>query len=155
MDRAEDLVQDLLVRLFPKLEELRGLDKPRPWALRVMYRMFVDQVRREHNSPVQLGAEPQDEGDGSDDGNSIDDAEGPPELVEQQMTQERIAAAWRHLGEEHRAVLAMHDIEEYSLPELSVMFDIPIGTLKSRLHRARAKLRELLAAERFEKSARV
>src|SRR5688572_30838406 len=57
VDRAEDLVQELLVRLFPKLEELRGLDKIRPWALRVMYRIFVDRVRRERSSPVQFGAE--------------------------------------------------------------------------------------------------
>ncbi len=58
VDRAEDLVQQLLVRLYPRLAELRELDQVRPWALRVMYRIFVDELRRERSSPVQFGAEP-------------------------------------------------------------------------------------------------
>lgn len=153
-DRAEDLVQELLVRLYPKLDELRLLDRVRPWVLRVMYRIFVDQLRRERSSPVQFGADSLDDvGAGEeDDDRFTDPSAGPPQLVEQQLTQERIAAAWVHLGEEHRVVLAMHDIEDYSLPELSQIMDIPLGTLKSRLHRARAKLRELLAAERITAS---
>src|SRR4029450_4495221 len=57
VDRAEDLVQQLLVRLYPRLAELRELDRVRPWALRVMYRIFVDELRRERASPVQFGAE--------------------------------------------------------------------------------------------------
>src|SRR5215217_7943663 len=55
--RAEDLVQELLVRLYPKLAELRGVERLRPWVMRVMYRIFVDQVRRERSSPVQLRAD--------------------------------------------------------------------------------------------------
>jgi RNA polymerase sigma factor (sigma-70 family) len=154
-DRAEDLVQELLVRLFPKLDELRGLEKIRPWALRVMYRIFVDQVRRDRSSPVQFGAEGH-EGSGEEEGQEfIDPADGPSELLEQQLTQERVVAAWASLGEEHRVVLSMHDIEDYGLPELSEMMGVPIGTLKSRLHRARAKLRQLLATERFESLDRV
>jgi len=52
-------------------------------------------------------------------------------------------------------VLSMHDIEDYTLPELAQIMDIPLGTLKSRLHRARARLRELLAAERMVAADRV
>ena len=63
--------------------------------------------------------------------------------------------AWEQLGEEHRVVLSMHDIEDYTLPELAQIMDIPLGTLKSRLHRARARLRELLAAERLAAADRV
>jgi RNA polymerase sigma-70 factor (ECF subfamily) len=155
VDRAEDLVQELLVRLFPKLDELRGLEKIRPWALRVMYRIFVDQVRRDRSSPVQFGADLREDSGEEEGQEFIDPGEGPPELLEQQLTQERVVAAWASLGEEHRVVLSMHDIEDYSLPELSEIMGVPIGTLKSRLHRARAKLRELLATERFASLDRV
>lgn len=156
-DRAEDLVQELLVRLYPRLPELRALERLRPWALRVMYRMFVDQVRRERSSPLQFRAEARPNSELADDegGDSIDPSAGPAELAEQQYTQARVVAAWEQLVEEHRVVLSMHDIEDYSLPELSQIMDIPLGTLKSRLHRARAKLRDLLATERFPLQDRV
>jgi RNA polymerase sigma-70 factor (ECF subfamily) len=153
-DRAEDLVQELLVRLYPKIDELRELDRIRPWAMRVMYRIFVDQVRRERTSPVQFGADPA-QGDSDEAEALIDPSQGPAELWEQQLTQERITAAWATLGEEHRVVLAMHDLEDYSLPELAQIMEVPIGTLKSRLHRARAKLKGLLAAERMPPPDRV
>jgi RNA polymerase sigma factor (sigma-70 family) len=157
VDRAEDLVQQLLMRLYPRLPELRKLDRIRPWALRVMYRIFVDELRRERASPVEFGMDAsadaeQDSGDGDA---WLDTAPGPAELTEQELTQERVVRAWERLGEEHRAVLAMHDIEDYTLPELAQIMDIPLGTLKSRLHRARARLRELLTAERLAAADRV
>jgi RNA polymerase sigma-70 factor (ECF subfamily) len=155
VDRAEDLVQQLLVRLFPRLVELRALEQVRPWALRVMYRIFVDELRRTRASPVQFGADANDDGASAEDEAWLDPGPEPAELVEQQLTQERLLRAWEHLGEEHRAVLSMHDIEDYTLPELAQIMDIPLGTLKSRLHRARARLRALLAEERIIAADRV
>jgi RNA polymerase sigma factor (sigma-70 family) len=145
VDRAEDLVQDLLVRLYPRLDELRNLERIRPWAMRVMYRIFVDEVRRGRSSPVQFGFHDDDESDNAGEG-FIDAEADPSRLVEQLLTQERIIAAWTHLSEDHRVLLSMHDIEDYSLPELAQIIDVPLGTLKSRLHRARARLRDLLLA---------
>lgn len=144
VDRAEDLVQDLLTRLYPRLDEIRGLEQLKPWALRVMYRIFVDQLRRQRNSPVKFGLESNPEDDGAEDGEPISDAPEPDVLVDRELTQERILAAWNELSVDHRVVLSMHDIEEYSLVEIAAVTDIPIGTLKSRVHRARAKLRDLL-----------
>ena len=157
VDRAEDLVQQLLVRLYPRLAELRELDRLRPWAIRVMYRIFVDGLRRERASPVQFGAEtPADpETPSAEDEAWLDPGPGPAELAEQELTQERLLRAWERLGQEHRVVLSLHDIEDYTLPELAQIMDIPLGTLKSRLHRARARLRELLAAERMIAADRV
>jgi len=156
VDRAEDLVQQVLLRLFPRLAELRELDQVRPWVLRVMYRIFVDQLRRERSSPVQFGGDAPTEVEAPAEVDAwLDPGPGPQELVEQEVTQERLLRAWERLGEEHRIVLSMHDIEDYTLPELAQLMDIPLGTLKSRLHRARARLRELLAAERMIAADRV
>lgn len=155
VDQAEDLVQDLLARLYPRLDELRALEQVKPWAMRVMYRIFIDQFRRQRNSPVQFGF---DEGVEDDTQSEFERSaeEGEPEvLVERQLTQERIAAAWAHLSDDHRIVLSMHDIEEYSLVEIAAMTDTPVGTLKSRVHRARAHLRELLSRERSDGTDRV
>lgn len=154
VDQAEDLVQDLLVRLYPRLDELRTLDQVKPWALRVMYRLFVDRLRRQRKSPVRFEGDL--EADGANDRyEGLADELDPEVLVERELAQERIGAAWNQLSEDHRVVLSMHDIEEYSLVEISAMTDTPIGTLKSRVHRARAKLRELLDMERSVPSDRV
>lgn len=134
---AEDLVQDLLVKLYPRMEEVRGIEKLRPWLAQVLYRMFIDRVRQDQRRP------------------NIDEAEadfdefrhpdnGPDELLDKSLTQDRLQAAFLQLNEDQRALLALHDIEGYTLVELESMLDTPLGTLKSRLHRARRYLRERL-----------
>ena len=146
-DQAEDLVQELLLRLYPRLPELMRLDRLQPWVLKVMYRIFVDQHRREKKSPVRPMHETS-AGEGLPDnpGDQFPDAApGPPELVERQLIRERLESAWLRLGEDHRVVVAMHDIQGYRMEELAKFLDVPTGTVKSRLHRARARLRALLA----------
>jgi len=157
-DQAEDLVQELLVRLYPRLEELARLDRVQPWALKVMYRIFVDQHRRASRSPVrpmhELAAPA--EGSAENPGDRFpDESPQPPELLERELTGQRLTAAWATLAEDQRVVVALHDIEGYRLEELSEMLDVPIGTIKSRLHRARGRLRELLATEPFAGDVRV
>lgn len=151
-DQAEDLVQELLLRLYPRMDELAALDRVQPWALRVMYRIFVDQHRRSSNSPVrpmhELSRTATDDGGNAYEG-FADESPEPSELVERELTGARLSAAWTRLGEDQRVVVALHDIEGYRLEELSAMLDCPVGTLKSRLHRARARLRQLLGTEPF------
>jgi RNA polymerase sigma factor (sigma-70 family) len=148
VDQAEDLVQETLTRLFTELHHLRQIEQPRPWAARVMYRIFVDWLRRAHRSPVffvgrsgSTGAILEDDGEEID---APDESWDPEVLAEQAFERERIAAAWARLHEQHRVVLSLHEIEGYSLEEVANIIEIPLGTTKSRLHRARQRLRELL-----------
>jgi RNA polymerase sigma factor (sigma-70 family) len=148
VDQAEDLVQETLTRLFSNLHQLRQIEQPRPWAARVMYRIFVDWLRRAHRSPVvfvgrsgSTGAVLEDDGEEID---APDESWDPEVLAEQAFERERIAAAWPRLHEQHRVVLSLHEIEGYSLEEVANIIEIPLGTTKSRLHRARQRLRELL-----------
>ena len=60
---------------------------------------------------------------------------------------ERLDAALRQLSDEHRLIVLLHDTEGYKLKEIQDITGIPIGTAKSRLHRARARLRQILAAD--------
>lgn len=147
VERSEDLVQELLTRLFPQLPQLRRIERLRPWAVRVMYRIFVDELRRDRRSPIQyVGASGVAGSAGDDEDLEVaDEAEAPPELADRAILQEQIVAAWAGLIREHRVVLSMHDIEGYSLEETAEIVGVPLGTAKSRLHRARARLRQLLA----------
>jgi RNA polymerase sigma-70 factor (ECF subfamily) len=81
--------------------------------------------------------------------------EGPEEHAERSSWRERILAALEQLNPEQRAVIAMHDVEGYSLEELATILETPLGTLKSRLHRARQRMRSLLPMEPFSGGERV
>jgi RNA polymerase sigma-70 factor (ECF subfamily) len=151
---AEDLVQDVLLKLFPRTEEMLGIQKLRPWLARVLYHQYVDSVRQRARTPaleVVPGADGED--DPLDTLPAVGD--GPEEQAERGAWRERLVAALGQLNPEQRAVIAMHDIEGYSLEELETMLETPLGTLKSRLHRARQRLRTLLPMEPFSSGKRV
>lgn len=138
-DDAEDLLQEVSAHLYARTAALRGVDQLRPWLLRVLYRHFVDHWRRERASPVWFA------------GDDMPDPAAPPEDVpeaefERSLTRERLQRALDRLSPEQREVLLFHDVEGYTLPEVAAAMDMPVGTLKSRLHRARDRLRILLSA---------
>lgn len=149
---AEDLLQDVFMKLFPRTRELAAVEALRPWLARVLYRQFVDLVRRRARSPLVQAAEDDDEGAFA----HVPAAEGDPQtLSERRQGEERVAHALARLNPEQRAVVALHDIEGYTLEELERMLETPLGTLKSRLHRARRRLRVLLSMEPFPGAERV
>lgn len=138
---AEDLVQALLLKLIPQEEKLAAVEQLGPWLARSLYYLYIDQTRHRAISPLDLSDA---EGDTALQDLAADLAASPEEEVEKLITRDRIAAAVARLPPEQRALIAWHDIEGYTLEELSDLHGIPIGTLKSRLHRARARLRALL-----------
>lgn len=158
VDRAEDLIQDLLLRLYPRAAELAHVQQLRPWLVRVMYRLFIDQVRREARAPY-VSIDDTDLADGDNGGdpytNVADSAPGPEAEFELNLHRERLLRAWEQLSGEHKALLTLYEIEGYTLSELETMLELARGTLKSRLHRARTRLAQLLAMEPFASSARV
>jgi RNA polymerase sigma-70 factor (ECF subfamily) len=133
---AEDLAQEVCVRAYPRLEELAGLDNPRGWLLCVLQRLFIDQTRRYERSHVESLAGLED--------TLVSDAPAVADQADEALRKQRLDRAWQRLGKEQRALLALHDIEGYSLAELTQMTGLKEGTLKSRLHRARVKLGRLL-----------
>jgi RNA polymerase sigma factor (sigma-70 family) len=151
---AEDLVQDVLLKLYPRTQEMLRIQRLRPWLARVLYHQYVDSVRQRARSPVlQLVAG----GDGEDDPleKVPTTTDGPEEHAERGGLRDVILAALRQLNPEQRAVVTMHDVEGYSLEELETMLETPLGTLKSRLHRARQRLRALIPMEPFSIIERV
>jgi RNA polymerase sigma-70 factor (ECF subfamily) len=137
---AEDLVQEVCIRAYPRLEELETLDQPHSWLLCVMRRLFIDQLRRFERTHVD-SLEVHDASAFASDGLE------PPDEVENALRARRLDRAWSGLDKDQRALLALHDIEGYSLAELMEMTGLKEGTLKSRLHRARLKLGKLMRRE--------
>lgn len=157
-DRADDLIQDLLVRLYPRHGELAQIEQLRPWLVRVMYRQFIDQIRRDARAPYVAIADSGLSGadtDGDPYAEVADSAPTPELEFELSLDREQLILAWEQLSPEHRALLALYEIEGYTLSELENMLGVTRGTLKSRLHRARAHLVRLLTTEPFEPLKRV
>lgn len=141
---AEDLVQDLLIKLYSRRKELRQVSNLRPWLVRVLYRLFLDNERKQKRSPLRLvkyGRENHAEEPLDQIPCSYPD---PEQQTQQRNLTERIEQALNRLSKDHRAVIVLHDIEGYLLGELETLLEVPLGTLKSRLHRARANLRDIL-----------
>jgi RNA polymerase sigma factor (sigma-70 family) len=148
VDQAEDLVQETLTRLYSEMPRLREVEQVRPWAARVMYRIFVDGLRRAKRSPLvfvgrsgSTGESPEEDDEPDEVG---DETWNPEVLTERVFERERIIAVWSRLHERDRVVLSLHEIEGYSLDEVAHIIEVPVGTAKSRLNRARGHLRELL-----------
>lgn len=136
---AEDLVQDVVVKLYPRLQEMQKIEKLSPWLARVLYRHFVDRVRSKQRSPLHLVTEDESELE-----QHRDETPDPAENVEAALLQNRLQHALDQLNDDQRALMILHDVEGYTLNEIHNMHFVSIGTLKSRLNRARARLRELL-----------
>jgi RNA polymerase sigma-70 factor, ECF subfamily len=138
---AEDLLQDVLVRAYERRAELTAIDVPATWLARVLHNRFVDDTRRRARGKLVVVGSTED---------AVTMRGSQPDVVASApdpLDIRRLASALDRLGVEHRTVLLMHDAEGYKLQEIETITGIPLGTLKSRLHRGRARLRALLEAD--------
>lgn len=144
---ADDLIQNVLVKLYPRLEELQAIERLKPWLAKVLYREFIDSKRREKRW-LRL-VEPLEQNDLDRDYQAVMEstALAPEYLYGQAEQWNTIALALDTLNSDQKILVTLHDIEGYTIPELTEMLDLPPGTIKSRLHRARARLREFLERE--------
>jgi len=138
-DDAEDLVQDLLIKLYPRLEEMQSIEKLSPWLSRILYRQFIDHIRRNKRSPLVY----MENEEAVYETHESREAE-PSTVVNSELTLEYLNNALNELSEDQRLLIVLHDVEGYSLQEINEMTDMPVGTIKSRLSRARKKLREIV-----------
>lgn len=141
---AEDLVQDVLVKLYRIRDQVARIEHLRPWLARVLYREYVDRWRHDRLVPINFSDLPPEGHDLGEGATAVPDSADPESMTATLQDRERLAAAIAALSDDHRAVVVFHDIEGYTLEELTIVLSQPIGTLKSRIHRARARLRELL-----------
>jgi len=141
---AEDLFQELLVKAFGKLDDLVEVDEPASWLCRVMYNLFIDERRRFARQRLHTVDEGHLPGDGL---KGMPGAEDPVRDNERLEQLRRLNDALAQLSDEHRVVVLLHDTEGYKISEIQELTGTPVGTIKSRLHRARSRLREILLAD--------
>lgn len=135
-DDAQDLVQEVLLRVR------RGLDTYRPgsmegWLSRITTNAFLDDVRRRRRRPVELLPEEPER--------VTPPAEAADVALEAEVLPADVQAALRRLPAEYRAAVVLSDVVGLSYQEISEALAVPVGTVRSRLHRGRALLRDALA----------
>jgi len=128
---ADDLVQDCLVRALEKLGSLRSEGQLRPWLFAIMHNLYVNRWRR-----TKVRAEDATESPEAD----------VPVLPSQQASSEMrdIMRGLDTLPPEHRQVILLVAVEGFEYAEVAAMLGVPIGTVMSRLSRARDRLRDFV-----------
>jgi len=141
-DDALDVVQDSFLNAFQSLGTFKGDAEFFTWLYRIAFNAAVSQ-RRKKRAVLSL--------DAGRNGEAVvdpaDDSEGirPGEELERSEQHTAIHSALNRLSIEHRAVLVMKDLDGLKYEQIAEVTGVPIGTVRSRLHRARLELRDLLA----------
>ena len=138
---AQDVVQEAFLNAYQSLEGFKGDALFFTWLYRIAVNTAIS-LKRKRRVMVRLsggseggqGAEPADPSDLS----------RPEHALEQAEQGRRVREALARLSPEHRAVLVMKDMEGQKYETMAEILQVPIGTIRSRLHRARLELRELL-----------
>ena len=141
-DEAEDVTQDAFLRALHRIDQYRGTAPFRAWLMRIVTNTALNALERRRAIPVEEVEEPEPSPEG--------EALSPASLLERAEARARLAGKITRLRPEHRAVLVLRDLEGLSYNEIADVVDVPVGTVKGRLHRARAELVDLLRHNTYD-----
>jgi RNA polymerase sigma-70 factor (ECF subfamily) len=137
-DLAYDAIQDAFVQAFVKLHTFERASAFYTWLYRIAFNIAVSRKRRDKPTVSVdqiregLGQEPVDRG------------AGPADRMERQERACQVQAGLSRISEEHRAILVLREVDGCAYEEIAEILGLPVGTIRSRLHRARMQLKEQL-----------
>lgn len=129
---AEDLVQDACLKAYNSYIAKDEIQNPKAWLNRILINTHIDYTRKKQPQIIEI--------------EHLDfvDKKDPSKEAELSFFYKHLHQALLNLDEEQRIVVYLSDVKEYTYKEISEILEIPIGTVMSRLHRARQSLRTLL-----------
>jgi RNA polymerase sigma-70 factor (ECF subfamily) len=144
---AEDVTQEVFVNVFKALDRFRGDSALATWIHRIAANLGKNRLkylaRRARDAQRPL--------DEARHGHASTEALAPPDQqLEGRRTEQRVRDALAALDDDHRVLVVLRDLEHMSYEEIQEVTGLPIGTVKSRLHRARLSLQRAFAAGREE-----
>lgn len=141
---AEDATQGAFISAYRGLSSYRG-GSFKAWVLRMVTNACYDELRRRHRHPTTpLEPETEDDDEMESPHWIADNGHAPQEMVEQKELEQAIQHCLNDLPDEFRTVAIMIDVQGLDYEEVSAVIGKPLGTIKSRLARARGKLRQCL-----------
>lgn len=157
---AADVTQDVFIKVFRHIGSFHGEASLRTWIYRIALHEVSNQRRwwcRHKKQELTLDAQQENEdGDCFCLGDTLAaSTDSPLQCAEQNEAREQVAAALRTLPEAFRTVVVLREIEGFGYEEIAELLQVNLGTVKSRLTRGRAALREALKKEAAQPTGRV
>jgi RNA polymerase sigma-70 factor (ECF subfamily) len=147
-EEAEDLAQEVFVQVFKAIDQFRGDSKLSTWIYRIAVNLCKNRTkylsRRHANAEDDVDAMVDRAALSSAKGVSVGDVGRPDELVEGMQLEVIVKRAIQSIEPDFREVLILRDVEDMTYEEIAAVTGLADGTVKSRIHRARAQLRALV-----------
>ncbi len=144
---AEDLVQETYLRAFRSLHQFTEGTNLRAWLFRILTNTYINEYRRRQRRPTNSSLDDIEEFylyDHLIESGVQPSVERPEDIVLSRLSVDRVIGAIDELPEEFRQVVLLADVEGFSYRDIASIVEIPIGTVMSRLYRARRRLQRQL-----------
>jgi RNA polymerase sigma-70 factor (ECF subfamily) len=142
-DDAKDLVQETYFKSFRFIDSFEKGTNAKAWLFRILKNSFINEFRKKNKEPVKIDYQEVEAFYNSDEVNHMITSNLQVEAIKE-MIGDEVSIALNSLEVDFRTVIILCDIEGFSYEEMALILDVPIGTIRSRLHRARNLLREKL-----------
>lgn len=143
---AEDLTQEVFVRLYTHLDRYEPRTKFTSFLFKVARNLWIDQIRKNNPQPRAVSMDAAVHDDPQETFRDRIDARepSPAEVAARMETVDALHRAIQRLPEEHRMVVILSEIHGLRYEEIGEILNIPVGTVKSRMHNAIGRLKDLL-----------
>ena len=144
-DDAKDLVQETFLKSYRALDSYEPGTNAKAWLFKILKNAYINEYRKKARRPAKVDYEDYIGYQDREDQSTVDFLDLREEIFDNLIGDE-VTSAVNSLPVDFRAVILLCDVEGFTYEEISKIIDIPIGTVRSRLHRARNMLKEKLAA---------
>ena len=153
---AEDLAQDTFIKVLNHIDRYRPEFKFSSWLFKIANNVAIDHLRRRQVETVSLDGAPNAQTQDAIDATRLDVADQQESALDEIASRElggEIEQAIARLRPEYRACIMLRHVEDRSYEEIAATLDLPLGTVKTYIHRARHELRRELEHVRSERNA--
>lgn len=139
--RTDDLVQDTMLKAFRYFDSYREGTNCRAWLFQICKHSFINDYRRRQYEPILVDFQGEASGNGNEEGDErgvhvdLKDAAVADDTAT--MIGDEVAGALGSLPADYQTVLLLNDVEGYTYDEIAAFMRVPVGTVRSRIHRAR------------------
>lgn len=143
-DDANDLLQDTYMKAFRFINSFQQGTNAKAWLFRILKNSFINDYRKKSKEPSKIDYQEVESVYNSNEDAKVESTSDLRIEAVQDLIGDEVATALNSLPIDFRTVIILCDIEGFTYEEMAKILDIPIGTVRSRLHRARNLLKEKL-----------